>query len=144
MTAVYRRGDLEMNPNNLKAENLFVVRLSNLDARIRTLEKGVDRRHPDELKKEANTCEAFLKRLHQYAIENLIDLSKYYSQLTDIKTRLLQVRNDIAKQKQPRWKKALNAIIRAINWVAILLSCGPLLPQLPAGDKQLFLPGDVD
>jgi len=125
------------------ATNLFKW-LTKLAGRLKLLRKKVNSKSilfPTAIK-ELETCKAEISSLYDYISQHQPDLSEFYYPFSDIEATVREIDEKIHDwrdyQRQPRWKKIVNAIIRLVNLIITIIN-PPRFPELPHGKslKQL-------
>lgn len=125
----------------------FGIWLTRLGGRVRYLESNIPRLERFELEREANTCEAELRRLYDFAGQHAIDIVPYYPALADIEGRLLAARREIQRRtdrsqatERPFWQRVVNVVVKAINFIAGLFGLYARLPRIGGREDYPRLP----
>ncbi len=120
----------------------YSIWVSELGGRVRHLQNSIPYRSIADLESEANTCQAELWHLYDYARQHNLEIGQYYFQLSDIDARLRDSRDMIERKKnnvilgeQSWWQRVLNIVVTAIGFVSNLLGLASILPRLPGQDR---------
>jgi hypothetical protein len=131
----------------MSSSTWFEKKLIQLSGRLKNLQTKISRVSVFELEREANTWDAELHLLYDYAIQHEIHLMQYYQQLSDIEALLCNVKEQIAiraqverRKKSSGWRRILGVVVRAINFVTTLLRLRPAASRLGPGTRPPSLP----
>jgi len=130
-------------PPSVEAVNFFIRTLIGLSARLNELRRTLARHSINigEVERELNTCNALLHSLYDRAYLHNINLHIYFRELSDIQSLSCAIKDELElkTQKKARWKPALNASIKVINFVLMLVGLPTFLHTLPEGSEPRLI-----
>jgi len=120
----------------------FLTRLAKIEGRVHALSLNHHRKSVKLMEREANTCQAELEHLYDYAVQHNIDVTPHYEKLKSIQSSLVDVSTQLESQAKSIWARVIKWVGRAVEVVLDFLGLGSFAKRLIGGVSGFLTSGE--